>query len=380
MNELLERGVEKIFPSIDFVRRAVEGGKKLRVYLGVDPTGPTLHIGHLIPLLKLRDFQRAGHQVVFLIGDFTATIGDPTDKLAARTQLSPKEVLENAKLYKKQAGKIISFEGENAAELRYNTEWLAPLSFADGLSLAARLTHAELIKRDMFQKRIAGGSELYMHEVLYPLLQGYDSVALEVDGEVGGNDQTYNMLVGRDLAKKISGKEKFVIAMKLLAGAGGTKMGKTEGNMVAFSDTPLDAFGKVMSWPDTLVECAFELCTRVPMEDIPCEGNPKDAKMRLAYEIIALVHGEGAAVEAERKWTAAFSQGVPQEFVEIQSVGAIEALLERGIIESKSDLRRLIAEGAVTAVESGEKQKEDFLKNPPLGKYRIGKHRFVSIV
>ncbi len=378
--ELLARGVERIFPSCEFVEERLAKGGALSVYLGIDPTGPTLHIGHLIPLLKLRDFQQAGHTVILLIGDFTATIGDPTDKHAVRQKLTREEVLANAAAYQAQAQKIISFEGNNAARVQYNSTWLAKLSFAEVLELASHISFADVAKRDMFQKRLAEGKELYFHETFYPMMQGYDSVALGVDGEVGGNDQTFNMLVGRDLAKKLSGKEKFVVAMKLLADAGGVKMGKTEGNMVAFRDAPAEAFGKIMSWPDVMIERGFELCTRVPMNEVPRGGNPKDAKMRLAYEVVALIHGASAARAAQESWEGTFSRGEPEEFINIPRAGAADALVEKKVIGSKSDLRRLIAEGAVTDILSGEKQGEGFLKSPLPGKYRVGKHRFVQII
>jgi len=378
--ELLSRGVEKIYPSREFLEKRLASGEKLRVYLGIDPTGPTLHIGHLIPLLKLRDFQNAGHSIILLIGDFTGMIGDPTDKLAVRKKLSKEEVIANASLYKEQASKIISFSGDNPAELKYNSEWLGQMSFSEVIELCSKMSHAQAIKRDMFQKRISEGKDLFLHELLYPLMQGYDSVAMGVDGEVGGNDQTFNMLAGRDLAKKISGKEKFVITTKLLEDVTGAKIGKTTGNMTAFSDSLSDCFGKIMSWPDEMIAKGFELCTRVPVKDIPKEGNPKDAKMKLAYEITSLIHDKKSAAVAQEKWNSTFSEKNPQEFIEIAQKSAADDFVEKGIVESKSDLRRLISDGAITNIENGEKQSEDFLKNPPIGKYRVGKHRFVKII
>ena len=219
MEELLTRGVSNIYPSEEFLKKRLENGEKLTVYLGIDPTTPTLHIGHLIPLKKLAQFQALGHRIILLIGDFTATIGDPTDKTSVRTPLTREKVLENARLYKKQAARIIKFGGDNPASLKYNSRWLAKLSFAEALSLASKMTFAQIVKRDMFQKRIEENKDLFLHEFLYPLMQGYDSVVMDVDGEIGGNDQTFNMLVGRDLLKKINGKEKFVLSTKLLEDA-----------------------------------------------------------------------------------------------------------------------------------------------------------------
>ncbi|MDP3661606.1 MAG: tyrosine--tRNA ligase [bacterium] len=388
IKELLTRGVERIYPSTEFLESRLKSGKSLTLYLGIDPTGPTLHVGHMIPLLKLRQFQDLGHKVILLIGDFTGMIGDPTDKSAARKRLTREEVLENAKLYKTQAGKIIGFDGKNPAELRYNSEWLGKLSFADGLELCAHMSHAQVIKRDMFQKRIAEGKDLYMHEFLYPLMQGYDSVVMDVDGEVGGNDQTFNMLVGRDLMKKMKNHEKFVVATKLLTDSVGAKMGKTEGNMVAFSDTSTDCFGKVMSWPDSMILAGFELCTRIPMSDIKTikvsleDGeNPKNFKQQLAEEITALIHGGSEAIKARDRFEATFTKSEPSEFLEIEfaAKAVAEVLVKKGIVESKSDLRRLIKEGALTNLDTNQKVGEEFLTNTQAGRYRIGKHRFVRI-
>ena len=386
--ELLSRGVEHIFPNAEFLEKELKSGRRLSLYLGIDPTGPTLHMGHVIPLLKLRQFQKLGHKVILLIGDFTGMIGDPTDKSAARVPLTREQVMKNAALYKEQASRLIDFKGGNAARLRHNSEWLGTLSMEDTFKILAHLTYAQTIKRDMFQKRMDEGKDLFLHEFLYPMMQGYDSVAMDVDGEIGGNDQMYNMLVGRDLMKKMKGKEKFVVTMKLLADPAGKKMGKTEGNMVAFSDAPSDAFGKVMSWPDSMILDGLELCTLMPLGDIgvwkqKLEGgaNPKDAKLALAEAVVSLLHGESGAKKAQAAFESAFSEGKPKEFTEIRlaerEIG--EALIVAGVVDSKSELRRLIAEGAVTNLDTNAKMGEEFLTAAPFGKYRIGKHRFVEI-
>ena len=390
IKELLTRGVERIYPNAEFLEAHLKSSEPLSLYLGIDPTGPTLHLGHIIPLLKLAQFQELGHKIILLIGDFTGMIGDPTGKSATRKKLTRDEVLSNAKLYKEQASRIIKFNGENSAVLRYNSEWLGKLTFTEVLELCSNMTHSQAIKRDMFQKRIAEGKDLFLHELLYPLMQGYDSVVMGVDGEIGGNDQTFNMLAGRDLAKKINKKEKFVFATKLLTDSVGGKMGKTEGNMVAITDSPADMFGKVMSWPDSMILIGFELCTRVSLNEIEeiksalSRGeNPKDAKTRLAFEIVALLKGKEDAEKAHSEFAAAFSDGKPKEFVEIKISGAhslADALIEKKIIESKTEIRRLIAEGAIISITSGEKMGESFLKNPPAGEYRVGKHRFIKII
>lgn len=386
--ELLARGVEKIYPSREFLEKRLKSGERMTVYHGIDPTGPTLHLGHSVPLLKLAQFQNLGHKVILLIGDMTATIGDPTDKTAARTALTREGVLQNAKLYKKQASRLIKFSGENPAQLRHNSEWLAKLSLTDALQIYSNITYAQTIKRDMFQKRIAEGKDLYLHEFMYPMMQGYDSVAMDVDGEIGGSDQTFNMLVGRDLMKKLKSKEKFVVSMKLLTDAAGKKMGKTEGNMIAFSDSASEIVGKIMSWPDEMILSGFELCTRAPLSDIEETrraleggGNPRDAKLRLAEAVAGLLSGKEAAEKARRNFEAAFTEGKPEEFLEVtlDGRGVAEALIACRAAASKSELRRLIAEGAVTNLDTGEKAGEDFLTQTPTGRYRLGKHRFIRI-
>ena len=288
IDSFLNRGVEAIFPNKDFLKSKLVKGERLSFYLGVDPTGKTLHLGHAIPLKKLGELQKLGHQIIFLIGDFTAMIGDPTDKSAARKKLTREQVLDNCKEYQKQASKFISFTGPNKAQMKFNSQWLNAMNFGDVLELASQMTVDQMLKRDMFQKRMAEDKPIFIHEFMYPLMQGYDSVAMDVDGEIGGNDQTFNMLTGRDLMKSIKNKEKFVLATRLLTDSSGKKMGKTEGNMVSLDQTAEDIFGKVMSWADNLIIPGFEIITDVPLEEvaeikgkIESGSNPKEFKMKL---------------------------------------------------------------------------------------------------
>ena len=218
--------------------------------------------------MKLKQFQDLGHEVILLMGDFTAMIGDPTDKMAARKQLTHKEVMSNLKKYKKQSEKFLKFTGANKAQFKFNSKWLSKMKFEDVLKLASNVTVDQMLKRDMFARRNEEGKPIFIHEFMYPLMQGYDSVAMNVDVEVGGNDQTFNMLMGRDLSSVLLKKDKSVIAMKLLEDNTGKKMGKTEGNMVSFEDSYLDVYGKVMSWNDSLILKGFELCTDIPMSQI----------------------------------------------------------------------------------------------------------------
>ena len=269
VDEFLTRGVEQVFPTADALRARLLSGDQLTAYIGIDPTAPELHIGHMSQLFKLRRLQDLGHHVVLLIGDFTGQIGDPTDKSAARVRLTHEQVLENAASYKEQASKILRFDDpDNPVELRFNSEWLGKMSFADVVELASEVTVQQLLQREMFQKRMAEGKPLHVHELLYPLMQGYDSVALGVDIEIGGSDQIFNMLVGRDLVGAHLGKEKFVVAGNLLVDPSGKKIGKTEGNMITMIDPPVAVFEKVMRWGDEIVPHALELCTTVPMEKV----------------------------------------------------------------------------------------------------------------
>lgn len=357
INALLTRGVQEIFPKRDFLKSRLESGEQLTIYTGYDPTGPSLHIGHGITLLKLRQFQQLGHKIIFLIGDMTATIGDPTDKGAARTRLTREEVLENCKEYQKQASQILDFDGDNPVVLRYNSEWWNDMNFAETLELASHFTVQQMIQRDMFQKRLEEEKPIFLHEFLYPLMQGYDSVAMEVDGEVGGNDQMFNMLAGRALQKDIQNKEKFVITMRLLTASDGKKMGKSEGNMIAFNDTPEDMFGKIMTWGDDMIVNAFELCTTLPIEEIDAihaslkdGANPRDAKLQLAYEITKTFLGEAAAEQGKAHFASVIQgDAKPEDMPEVapSAPDIVTTLVESELVSSKSEARRAIEQGGV---------------------------------
>lgn len=391
IEEILTRGIENIYPNKDFLKSKLLSGEKISIYLGIDPTGQTLHLGHVIPLLRLGKLQKLGHQIILLMGDITAMIGDPTDKTAARKKLTHDEVMENLKEYKKQASKFISFDGDNPAMLRFNSEWFGKMSFVDFLDMASRVTVDQMLKREMFQIRKQEGKETYVHELMYPLMQGYDSVMLDVDGEIGGNDQTFNMLVGRDLMKQIKNKEKFVIATKLLVDSSGQKMGKTEGNMVALDQTPEDMFGKVMSWDDELIIHGFDIITDVPtgvLKDMAHKldngVNPKEMKVKLAKEIVSLCHSLKDAERAEENFEKTFAKGgVPDDVTTIsvaEDVLLVDILLAEKIIESKSEFRRLILEKAITKKSSiGDTKITEVTAPAQTGTYKIGKRRFIKI-
>jgi tyrosyl-tRNA synthetase len=391
MDILLHKGVADILPNKAFLEKELASGKKLSVYAGFDPTAPTLHIGHTIQLRKLRHFQDLGHRIIFLVGDFTARIGDPTDKTSARKQLTEKEIKTNLKAYKKQAGKFIRFNGNNAAQIKFNNDWLGKMKFADVLALASNMTVDQMLKRDMFVRRMEEEKPIYIHEFMYPLMQGYDSVAMNVDGEVGGNDQLFNMLAGRTLLKQLKNKEKFVITTKLLEDNNGKKMGKSEGNMVSLLDSPEQMYGKIMSWTDGLIVPGFELCTDYTPDQIIFVKNelekginPRDLKMRLAYEIVKSCTDDKSAQRAEEAFIATFQKKELHESItEISGNGKTleEILIEENIVSSKSELRRLIEAGAVTNFETKEavsiEESKEMAKN---GVYKIGKSRIIRIV
>lgn len=386
----LTRGVERVFPSADFLRARLAEGKPLTMYFGIDPTGPALHLGHAISLRKMRAWQDLGHKVVLLIGDFTAMIGDPTDKAATRKQLTREEVLENAKSYKDQAGKILNFGGENPVEVRFNSEWLAKMTFAEVVSLASHFTVQQMLERDMFETRMEEGKPIHMHEFLYPLMQGYDSVALKTDGEIGGNDQSFNMLAGRDLMKDLAGKEKFVVAMKLLVDPTGKKMGKSEGNMVTLNDAPEDMYGKIMSWPDGMIMSGFEILTDLSSADLRVVSrglssetlNPRDAKDQLARHIVASFHGADAATAAAAHFVSLFQKHeTPEDMPELKLAGptkVVDALVASGAVTSKSDARRQMEQGGVKV--DGNVVTDVEAEVAPGSILQKGKRHFVKLV
>jgi tyrosyl-tRNA synthetase len=352
--------VEAIFPSREALKEKLMSGEKIKLYCGFDPSAPSLHIGNAIQINKLAQFQELGHEVIFLIGDFTGMIGDPTDKTAARKKLTRKEVLHNAEKYTDQASTYLSFSGKNPAKVLYNSEWNDKVSFKDLIEITSNFTVQQMIQRDMFQERLKEKKPIFLHEFLYPVAQGYDSVAMDVDLEIGGNDQMFNMLCGRDLMKAVKNKEKFVLTTKLLADKEGRKMGKSEGNVVWLGDSAQDMFGKVMSWPDGIIGIGFEICTNIPYEEVKkvykdlenSDINPRDLKIKLAFEITRINHGEKEAQDAQKYFEKVFSKKeMPEEVMMIEikeGENIIEVLVKSKMAESKSDARRKIEQGGVS--------------------------------
>ena len=319
-------------------------------------------------------------------------IGDPTDKTAARKKMTRDEVLKNVENYQKQASKILKFSGKNSAKVMYNSKWNDKLSFADLIELASNFTVQQMIARDMFQERMKAKKPIYLHEFLYPLAQAYDSVAMDVDLEVGGNDQTFNMLCGRDLMMAVKNKEKFVLTTKLLVDSAGKKMGKTEGNAVNLDDSPNQMFGKIMSWPDELITLGLELCTDILMEEInqidqemtQDKLNPRDAKARLAREIVAVHYGKDRASLAEKEFNRVFQKKEDPSQMPVHKLSAgeydiLDLLLKIKLAPSKSEARRLVEQAAVRIDNQLVKdwQKKIKVKNGMI--INVGKRRFVKI-
>jgi tyrosyl-tRNA synthetase len=388
IDEILTRGVEKIYPSKEALKEVLMSGKKIKLYCGYDPTAKSLHVGNAISINKLGQFQELGHEIIFLIGDFTGMIGDPTDKTAARKKLAREEALENSKNYQKQASGYLKFDGKNPAKVLHNSEWSDKLTFKELIELSSNFTVQQMLNRDMFDKRIKEEKPIYLHEFLYPLAQAHDSVVLDVDLEVGGNDQTFNMLCGRDLMKAVKGKEKFVLTIKLLADESGKKMGKTEGNVVNLDETSENMFGQVMAWSDGLINPGFELCTNLPMDEVgkinPRE-NPRDAKLRLAYEITKINHGEEAAQKAQEYFVNTFSkketpENIPEIKIETETINLVDFIVLSGNAKSKSDARRKIEQGGVEIDSEKITDSKMVLNNDFDGKtVKIGKIGFSKI-
>lgn len=346
IQEVLTKRVAEVLPS----RKGLEAlmrKKKIRLYFGVDPTGPQLHLGHAVALKKLRQFQDLGHEVVLVFGTFTAQIGDPSGKDTQREPLSLKDIQKNMAMYKKQASKILDFK---KTKIKLNGDWLGKLKFDDLLKLSSQFTVAQLMERDMFQKRVEKGSEVWVSELLYPLMQGYDSVAIDVDLEVGGTDQTFNMLVGRRLQKIYNKKEKYVLATPLLIGLDGRKMSKSYGNTVNLLNDPQDMYGKLMSMKDDLIEHYVELCTDIPIKETQ-DLSRRDAKAKLAREIVAIYHGKKAAEAAEKEFNAVFRDKKAPEGIKTLSMGGkhslVNVVVRVGFATSNSEARRLIEQGGV---------------------------------
>ncbi|OGD86199.1 tyrosine--tRNA ligase [Candidatus Curtissbacteria bacterium RBG_16_39_7] len=382
LQNVLERGVETVFPSKLAFEKALGSGKKLTIYNGIDPTASSLHLGHLVVLKKLRQFQDLDHKIILLFGDFTAMIGDPSGKLQARKAQTRAQVLANVKDYKNQAAKILNFSGKNPAEIRFNSAWLSKLSFEEIIQLASHFTTQQLLERDMFQKRVRAQKPIYLPELIYPLLQGYDSVAMKVDVEVGGSDQMFNMLVGRELVKKYLGKEKFVLTTKLLT-VGEVKMGKTESVFTPLSLPPSEMFGKIMALPDDAMPSFFELLTDLE------PGNfenllPLEAKKLLAKEILKQLFAQSQVGAAQREFESVFQKrGTPTTMTVFKAndktYSVVEVLAKSESVSSRSQAKRLVEQGAIEIDGKVVKSSQEKVGNREIV-IKIGKRKFLKIL
>lgn len=390
---LFERGtVVEAFPTKDALIGAMLAGKKLKIYFGVDPTGTALHLGHAKGMMFLEELRQLGHEVILLFGDFTARIGDPTAKGSTRKQLSAEEVNKNVASWLDQAKPIINLTDKvNPAKVMYNSAWLAKLSFADVVDLASNFTVQQMLERDMFAKRLKEGTPIHVHEFMYPLMQGYDSVAMDVDAELCGTDQIFNALAGRTLLKRLKNKEKFVIALNLIANPKtGELMSKSNGTGVFVDSTPGDLFGSIMALPDEMIDQLFVNCTRIPMADkekLMSQG-PRETKARIAFDIVRRFHGEVLARSAEESFNKTFAKGgVPDDVLEVKLGGAgadggallVDALIKAGVVPSKTEWRRLVGDGAVRT-DKDEKISDPLWKPGATTILKIGKRRFVKVV
>ena len=388
INELLTRGVDKIYPSRAKLEEILLSGKKLRLYQGFDPTGDKLHIGQMVGLRKHRQWQDLGHEVIFLIGDGTGEAGDPTGKKKTREKFFTSEELRvNAKDYLTQASKIVRFDGENPIKIMYNGDWLNKLTKTDILNIAEHFSVQQLIERDMFQERLKVGESINLREFLYPLLQAYDSVAMEVDLELGGSDQTFNMLAGRMLLRVMKNREKFVMTTPLLSDSKGVKIGKTEGNVIGLTDEPNDLFGKIMSLGDDAIIPMFILLTDILAEEIKKFNIKKDAMMlkkRVASNIVEQLYDKILAKLAEENFNNTFQKKeIPEAMEEIKcKTGELlsEVLVNNKILSSKGEWRRLIEGNAIHDLLKEKNIKDLNLKVSENLTLKIGKKRFIRVL
>ena len=363
IDELLSRSVAEILPSKELLKKELISGRQLRIYIGADPTGTALHLGHATNYIILEKLRKMGHKIIVLFGDFTARIGDPTDKLAVRTQLTEEEVKKNTTTWIRQLLPIINFnDRENPVEVAYNSDWLSKMTFEEVLDLASNFTVQRMLERDMFEKRLKEEKPIYVHEFFYPLMQGYDSVHLNVDIEMCGNDQKFNALCGRTLLQRYKNKEKFVFITTLLENPVTKEkmMSKSLGTGVFLDANNIDMYGKIMAQADENIIQLFTDCTFVSMEEIEQmkqdfknnKANPRDLKMKLAYDIVKIFHGKDLARSAQDYFVSTFQKKeVPAEITEIElPVGnkkVIELLVAGKLADSNGEARRLIEQGGI---------------------------------
>jgi tyrosyl-tRNA synthetase len=388
VDDIIERGViVNILPEKEAFRERLLSSDPMKIYIGADPTSTALHLSHAKNYILLEEIRQLGHQVFVLFGDFTAKIGDPTDKIVARDQLTTDQVRENVDQWLEQIKPLMNFGAEkNPPEIVFNSEWLSKLKFTDVINLASNFTVQQMIARDMFTRRVEEEKPIYLHEFLYPLMQGYDSVVLDVDAELCGTDQTFNALIGRDLLKK-QGKEKFVVAVNLMEDPKtGNLMSKSQGTGVFLNADAFDMYGAIMSQPDEMTEIILVNNTRVSLDEIEdiISGHPFEAKKRAASEVTKIFHGEEASKLAEKDFISTFSKNESSsnaEEISAQKGAQLADLLnDVDVVPSKSQFRRLVEQGAITNLDTGKKITNPALEVTKTTNFKIGKHRFVKVV
>lgn len=389
LNDILTRGVSEIVDKDNF-KKKLEEGNSLRIKYGVDPTKPDIHLGHMVQLKKLKKLQDLGHTIIFLIGDYTTKIGDPSGRNTTRPVLSDEEIKKNAETYFAQISKILDMD---KTEVRFNSEWFSKMTFADILNLAGKFTVAQIIERDDFAKRLKEGSDIGLHEILYPLMQAYDSVELKADVEFGGTDQRFNILAGRALQKKMGQVPQDVVLMDLLVGLDGVnKMSKSLNNYIGITDNPADMFGKVMSIPDSLILNYFELCTDVDLgaieiikKEMADEANPRDIKAKLAKLIVETYHDAPKADEAEAEFKKVFSNretptNMPIKKINDEKMNIVDLLVELEMSTSKSEARRLVEQGGVEVANTKITDPSEIIEISDGLVIRAGKLKFMKVV
>lgn len=352
IKQLLERRVDKIYPSYQALEKVLLSGKKLRLYLGIDPTATRLHLGHTVQLRKLQEFADLGHEAILLFGTGTVLVGDPSEREEGRKIITDKEIKKNIATWKDQVKSIIDFD---KVKVKYNGDWLTKLDLKKIIWLGSKISAIQLFKRDNFTRRIGRGDTVWYHETMYPLLQGYDSVAMDVDLEIGGTDQTFNMLVGRELQKKINNKEKFVLTNKMIVGLDGKNMSKSSGNCIWLTDSPQDMFGKLMTVRDELIPQYFEFFTSEGLEKIKLIKNPLESKKQLAYLITKQFHGQKKSQEAQKYFENTFQKKqLPASMPEFSlknlsqnPINPIDLLVGTGLCLSRGEAKRLLVQNAV---------------------------------
>lgn len=395
INFILEKGVEDIIDKNE-LKKDLQNGRQLRIKLGIDPTGPKIHLGRAIPLRKLREFQKLGHQVVLIVGDFTAQIGDASDKSDKRPMLTRAQIDENLKDYKNQIGKILDL---SKTEFVYNNDWLSKLNFSDLIKLSECFTVQQMLARRNFKERFEKGKEISLREFLYPIMQGYDSVAVKADVEIGGFDQLFNLKAGRILQDYFDMPRQHIITCEMLEGTNGEKMSTSQGNIISIVDEPNDMFGKIMSMRDDLILKYLNLCTDASEEEIidaknylsDKNNNPRDLKLKLAKMIVSLYHDERSAVKAEINFIETFQKGgIPEDILELnikeeeKEMDLGELLVNKELIKSKSEWKRLVESNSIKEIkEEDSKIKEKTLTDykvkvfPSI--FKLGKKVFVKI-